>query len=358
MIERDDLRAAVSAGVVSEAQAARLIGLADARRGARESLGPGDEPFELFKGFNEIFIVVGLVILATGWAGVAGLAAASGGLGDYFSRAVVAGLLGAAVIWLLAEYFTSRRRMVAPVDRAAPCSGPATLPSALPPAGRSRSWSRRRSMPASSSPLGMTTLALLVYWARFRVPFAMALIALGAFATVLVFAADRAGTPASPSELFLLSAEGPFAWITLALGLVVFARRDGVRHVRPAPGHAAVGERLLAARRRRPGAGQHAGAVAARARGAPTAGSGPGGRGAGRGGDRPAVVPDRRDRLLRDPRLHRLRRSTARHGACWCSASPWCSSARSGSGCARRCCALLRPLLPLDRLPPSSGVLP
>jgi hypothetical protein len=28
---------------------------------------PGDEPFELFKGFNEIFIVVGLVILTTGW---------------------------------------------------------------------------------------------------------------------------------------------------------------------------------------------------------------------------------------------------------------------------------------------------
>ena len=76
MIERDDLRAAVSAGIVTEAQAASLSSLAHSRSGARENLAPGDEPFELFKGFNEIFIVIGLVILAVGWAGVNGLAMA------------------------------------------------------------------------------------------------------------------------------------------------------------------------------------------------------------------------------------------------------------------------------------------
>jgi hypothetical protein len=32
-----------------------------------------DEPFELFKGFNEIFIVVGLTILYLGFAGITGL---------------------------------------------------------------------------------------------------------------------------------------------------------------------------------------------------------------------------------------------------------------------------------------------
>ncbi|MEM6728395.1 MAG: hypothetical protein AAF618_07840, partial [Pseudomonadota bacterium] len=38
-----------------------------------------------------------------------------------------------------------------------------------------------------------------------------------------VLAAGEAGTPQDISDLFLLSAGGPFAWITLALGLIVFA---------------------------------------------------------------------------------------------------------------------------------------
>ena len=58
MMDRDDLRAAVGAGIVTEAQAASLASLADSRRGARTDLAVGDEPFELFKGFNEVFIVV------------------------------------------------------------------------------------------------------------------------------------------------------------------------------------------------------------------------------------------------------------------------------------------------------------
>ena len=58
MIERDDIRAAVASGLLSEKQAAGLIALSDSRRGARENLAAGDEPFELFKGFNEIFIVI------------------------------------------------------------------------------------------------------------------------------------------------------------------------------------------------------------------------------------------------------------------------------------------------------------
>ena len=66
----DDLRAAVQNGTITEAQAAGIIALSDARRGARENLSGLDEPFELFKGFNEIFIVVGLSILYAGWSGL------------------------------------------------------------------------------------------------------------------------------------------------------------------------------------------------------------------------------------------------------------------------------------------------
>jgi hypothetical protein len=71
--------------------------------------------------------------------------------------------------------------------------------------------------------LGLSTLALFVFWGRFRVPFAMALIALGLFAVALIVAADQSGVPTELGDLFLLSANGPFAWITLVVGLLVFA---------------------------------------------------------------------------------------------------------------------------------------
>ena len=51
-ITQDDIRAAVGSGLLSEAQAASLTALAHSRHGARENLAPGDEPFELFRGFN------------------------------------------------------------------------------------------------------------------------------------------------------------------------------------------------------------------------------------------------------------------------------------------------------------------
>jgi hypothetical protein len=47
--------------------------LAEERAGVRTHMTGLDEPFELFKGFNEIFIVVGLTILYLGFAGITGM---------------------------------------------------------------------------------------------------------------------------------------------------------------------------------------------------------------------------------------------------------------------------------------------
>ena len=49
-LTRDDIRAAVGSGMITEAQAASLIALADSRRGVREHMSGLDEPFELFRG--------------------------------------------------------------------------------------------------------------------------------------------------------------------------------------------------------------------------------------------------------------------------------------------------------------------
>lgn len=220
MILHDDLRAAVSAGIVSESQAATLKALADSRRGARENLIAGDEPFELFRGFNEIFIVVGLVILTMGWIGVVGVWAGTS-LGGTMGRLVWAAVVGAALLWALSEYFVRRRRMVAPaITLSVLFAGNAAV-------GFTAYFAQpfmvaQEDFTSLPLPLALSVAALVVYWWRFRVPFAMAMIALGLFATALVVAADTAGTPQSFSDLFLLSAGGPFAWITLALGVGVF----------------------------------------------------------------------------------------------------------------------------------------
>ena len=227
-LTRDDLRAAVSAGIVSEAQAARLTTLSDSRRGARADLSEGDEPFELFRGFNEVFIVVGLAILATGWLGATALyvgdpfgVALPGLAGGVVARTVQAALAGALVLWGLSEYFVRRRRMVAPSIALSVLWGGNAVIGLV--AALSQPFMVAQADYASLAlPLALATAAIGLHWLRFRVPFAMAMIALGLFATALVIAANRAGIPATLSDLFLLSAGGPFAWITLALGIGVF----------------------------------------------------------------------------------------------------------------------------------------
>ena len=220
MIKRDDLRAAVAAGILTESQAASLAGLADSRRGARESLAPGDEPFELFKGFNEIFIVIGLLILASGWAGMNAVTMTTEFVNYRVQVMTMAGV-GAVALWLLAEYFIRRRRMVAP----------AIALSILFALNASFGFVANSSQPFMIAqedysslpwPFMLTTLALFGFWWRFRVPFALAMIAVGLFIIAVLTAAVSAGTPDGIKDLFLLSAGGPFAWITLALGMAVF----------------------------------------------------------------------------------------------------------------------------------------
>ena len=221
MIEKDDVRAAVGAGILTEAQAASLISLSDSRRGVRENLDADDEPFELFKGFNEIFIVVGLIILTMGWIGIISLITIEN-LSSVRNVLIYSSLVGAGILWMLAEYFIRRRRMVAP----------AIALSVLFAANAAYGFSGALAeifMVAQGDnsslpfPLMLATLTLLIFWWRFRVPFALAITALAALGISLLVAGNQNGAPATTRDLFLLSADGPFALITLAIGLIVFA---------------------------------------------------------------------------------------------------------------------------------------
>ncbi|GAA6180712.1 MULTISPECIES: hypothetical protein [unclassified Shimia] len=221
MISKDDLRAAVGSGLLNEQQAASLAALADSRRGAREDLAIGDEPFELFKGFNEIFIVIGLLILASGWAAINGIALATE-IVNYKAKLVSMTSLSAVVLWLLSEYFIRRRRMVAPAI-ALSCLWAINAGSGITAYFAQPFMVAQEDFSSLPLPLALTTLAMLIFWLRFRVPFAMALIAVGVFGIALMMGANQAGTPTSAEDLFLLSAGGPFAFITLGVGIAVFA---------------------------------------------------------------------------------------------------------------------------------------
>lgn len=220
MIDKDDIRAAVGSGLLTESQAASLSALADSRRGARENLDPGDEPFELFRGFNEIFIMVGLVILAAGWIGVVGWAVFAQ-LETWRSTAIFYSVISAGLLWLLSEYFIRRRRMV----------GPAILLSLMFTGNAGFGFVQqyaqvfmlaREDFSSLILPGLLTVGAAFLFWIRFKVPFAMALIALGLFGTALLAAATRSGTPQNITDIFVFSAESSFAWITFALGCLTF----------------------------------------------------------------------------------------------------------------------------------------
>jgi hypothetical protein len=100
MYSDEDLLSAVQAGAITEASAAALRShVAQIRKGPMVD----EEHFRLITGFNDIFVVIACVLLlaAVAWIG----AEAHPGVGA---------ALQALVAWLLAEFFTRKRRMALP----------------------------------------------------------------------------------------------------------------------------------------------------------------------------------------------------------------------------------------------------
>lgn len=215
-LTRDDIRAAVSASLIDEAQAASILALSEERRGAREYLSGKEEPFELFRGFNEIFIVVGLVILYAGWQGLTGVGFLSSQHG--FALAIVYGVISAAVSIGLAQYFTVKRRMVAPSIVIA-----AMFAAAFGQIGMGIAWWLNGGTPeVLTVAAGLSTVALLGYYLHFRVPIVMAFIAVGVFVTTFGLVTLGGTYPEDPRDFFLLTGNGPFAIITFVLGVIGF----------------------------------------------------------------------------------------------------------------------------------------
>jgi hypothetical protein len=119
-MREDDLDAAVAEGIIDRAQAIRLRHLAETRRAAEKVSGaalaptfaaedarpvdPDDERFRLIGGFNDVFVTIGVGLLAGALLALARVL----GLGEAFA------LTGLIVAWGLAEWFSRRMRLALP----------------------------------------------------------------------------------------------------------------------------------------------------------------------------------------------------------------------------------------------------
>jgi hypothetical protein len=212
-ITPEDLRAAVAQGLLSEEQSAQLIGLSEARRAARSGLSAIEEPFVLFKGFNEIFVVVGLTILFSGWVGVAGLL----GLNLFPPQGAPSVLLAGvtlAGLAMVSRYFTLKRRMVAPsiaLVVMATLAGTVLAQALVPDLG------------TFSASIEALLIAALVagHYRIFRVPFSAAVIA-GAVFLALWSGLEGAGL-VNRASIFDGGVNVGFSIMTILFGLATFA---------------------------------------------------------------------------------------------------------------------------------------
>ena len=116
MFDRSDLAAAVEAGAINADAAARLEAFLAARR---DPAGTADsETLRFLANFNDIFITIGIGILAIGLTALTGLMFGPSSTTLMQGSVAMAGALVllpvAAAMWLLMEYFCARRRLLLP----------------------------------------------------------------------------------------------------------------------------------------------------------------------------------------------------------------------------------------------------
>jgi hypothetical protein len=217
MIAQEDLEAAVTQGIIDQAQAVRIAHLARLRIEAQASspprlaesvtaedrlaVDPDDERFRLIGGFNDVFVAIGVGLLAGALLGLSRVV----GFGDAFSAVAL------VAAWGLSEVFARRMRLALPSILLAAmfCAAAALLIAQL---------TADRGLPSILydgwvlAAAAFAAAALLHHW-RFRVPINLALAASGGIGVLL--ALMSAVAPARAQDHLNL--------ILLLCGLLVFA---------------------------------------------------------------------------------------------------------------------------------------
>ena len=169
MLTRADLDEAVKNGIISEQQSLALQDLPVKRHAARHSHALGDERFIFMKNFNEFFITLGIVLLSIGlWVANS----AFFGLGGLFLVVFI------VVMWALAEYLTRQLKLTLPSIVLAMLIVPGMawyLHIAMNAGSGETGW---RGFPQDLLiPALAASLAALLFYLRFRLPFTLLLLA-------------------------------------------------------------------------------------------------------------------------------------------------------------------------------------
>ena len=221
MLHEADLEAAIAEGIVTAEQAAALRAFTEKRERA-VAIGH-EERFQFMRSFNDFFFAIGVALLG-------------GGLVFFTFAVPLHSLIGAIIIWALAELLVARMRLVLPgillacyfvvfALLASPIDFWFGLLAKNPLAFDSlREWftSIRGGMPMARPSVMMPMLviayslsgavAALVFYARFRLPFALLLVAGGLVSAVIATLHLYWPDPAKTFEPFVL----------LACGIAVF----------------------------------------------------------------------------------------------------------------------------------------
>ncbi|WP_425088983.1 hypothetical protein [Stappia sp.] len=202
------LQRAEAAGIVSADQVQRMQELWRSEEEARTGVSVADaEEVRFARGFHDVFLSIGIVMLLVG---------AAYGLGAFLPDAGVAGLL-AAVIWMLSEIFARRMRLALPSFLLAVVFAPVFLLAGLLAMASGPLFSGSQELLATNA--GSAILPALIgvcgaglhYW-RFGVPVGAA----GIAGSLLFLVAVLLET-AVPGFL-----EAHLAWFTLAAGGATF----------------------------------------------------------------------------------------------------------------------------------------
>jgi hypothetical protein len=212
MLDDDDLEAAIAEGIVTPAQVEALRTFVGSRR--RDAERADDERFRFMRGFNDFFFAVGIVLFGVGLAYFAGISP-------------IWNLVAAGLIWALSEFLVRRMRLVLPgillaflfvffAFRLTELDWPSVAhligkQVLLPPRFSTNMVFGSFEPIALAVKALVATAAAVAFYVRFRLPFALLLIA----ASFVMFVWT--------ALLFLLPHVVPPSLILLACGLGVFA---------------------------------------------------------------------------------------------------------------------------------------
>lgn len=224
MLTRADLDEAVSSGIITQAQATALQELPAKRQAARHLHALSDERFVFMRNFNEFFIALGIVLLAIGMMFAItpffGLIESAfgqivGPMTPGFSAEYAVTLifmtyllLFVGVMWVLAEYLTRKLKLTLPSIVLALFIIPGTAYniSAIINAGSDeRAWT---GFPQNMLIPGLAAIvAALLFYLRFRLPFALLLLAGSCVVTFIAAYARLFGDLSQPVtySLFLFA---------------------------------------------------------------------------------------------------------------------------------------------------------